>query len=433
MTPTTRILGITAAASLALLLGAGPLRADNTPAPAAKTSAPAPAAPTASANTTAPTAPAAKANTPAPAPPAAKESAPAPTAPAAKQSAPAPTAPAASANTPPPSGNKPAATGSDSSYTIKGGQERTDLKSLTVEGEDRVHVDIERPPLTLALDPSKVEGLVQGDARDVLDRVPPDLTTGYYASTSSERSPYTGRPWLRQFASGSVARFQPTVKGVERWKLTVADSRGQAVRVYEGVGDPPKEIVWDGRATGGASVTPGVTYSYVFEAKDKAGNKRNFVGEGFRVSAYRLDGPEGPTLVFSGRELSMPVGGAAGLYGGAGASRPTAAILLEAASWLNQSPNVTRPIRVTATGRSMEQANSLAKQVTVALAANTIGDPARIQAVPEVAADVPDGGTVRVALASASPTIGSPPARGTSAETKETKSGPKKESGKKKH
>jgi hypothetical protein len=38
-----------------------------------------------------------------------------------------------------------------------------------------------------------------------------------------------------------------------------------------------------------------------------------------------------------------------------------------------------------------------------------------------------------VALASASPTIGSPPARGTSAETKETKSGPKKESGKKKH
>ena len=391
MTPTTRFLGITTGVSLALLLGAGSVRADNTPAPAAK----APAA----------AAPAPKTSTP-------PAGAPAPTAPAPK-----PPAPAAS----------------DSSYTIKGGQERTDLKSLTVEGEDRVHVDIERPPLTLALDPSKVAGLVQGDARDVLDRVPPDLTTGYYASTSSERSPYTGRPWLRQFASGSVARFQPAVKGVERWKLTVADSRGQAVRVYEGVGDPPKEIVWDGRATGGASVTPGVTYSYVFEAKDKAGNKRNFVGEGFRVSAYRLDGPEGPTLVFSGRELSMPVGGAAGLYGGAGASRPTAAILLEAASWLNQSPNVTRPIRVTTTGRSMEQATSLAKQVTVALAANTIGDPARIQAVPEVAADVPDGGTVRVALASASPASGSPPARGTIAETKEAKPESKKDSKKKHH
>jgi hypothetical protein len=325
---------------------------------------------------------------------------------------------------------------SDSSYTIKGGQERTDLKSLTVEGEDRVHVDIERPPLTLALDPSQVSGLVTGDARDVLDRVPPDLTTGYYAATSADRSPFTGRPWLRQFSSGSVARFQPTVRGVERWKLTVADSRGQAVRVYEGVGDPPKEIVWDGRGTNGATVTPGVTYSYVFEAKDKAGNKRNFVGEGFRVSAYRLDGPEGPTLVFSGHELVMPVVGAAGMYGGAGAVRPTPAILLEAASWLNQTPNVTRPIRVTATGRTMEQASSLAKQVVVALAANTMGDPARIQAVPEVAADVPEGGTVRVALASGSPVYGSQPARGGSMDSKEgvgrSESGKKNESGKKK-
>lgn len=298
---------------------------------------------------------------------------------------------------------EPAPAKGDSSYTIKGGQDRTDLKSLTVEGEDRVHVEIERPPLAMNLDPSKVEGLVMGDARDVLDRVPPDLTTSFYASTSQDRSPYTGRPWLRLFSSGSVARFQPNVKGVERWKLTVADSRGQAVVLFEGKGDPPKEIVWDGRATNGASVTPGVTYSYVFEAKDKAGNKRNFVGEGFSVSAYRLDLPDGPLLVFNGRELVSPVGGAAGLYGGAGATRPTAPILLETASWLNQSPNVMRPVRVTATGRSMEQALSLAKQVTVALAANTLGDPARIQAIPEVVSDAPDGGTVRVALTAPSP------------------------------
>ena len=334
---------------------------------------------------------------------------------------------AAGARAAEPAANTPAApASSDSSYTIKGGQERTDLKSLTVEGEDRVHVDIERPPLTLALDASKVQGLVQGDAKDILDRVAPDLTTGYYAATAQDRSPYTARPWLRQFASGAVARFQPAVKGVERWKLTVADSRGQAVRVYQGEGDPPKEIVWDGRGTNGAGVSPGVTYSYVFEAKDKAGNKRNFVGDGFRVSAYRLDGPEGPTLVFSGRELVMPVTGAAGLYGGAGASRPTAAILLEAASWLNQSAGVTRGVRVTATGRTMEQANSLAKQVATALAANTIGDPARIQTIPEVTADVPDGGTVRVALASASPAAGSPPARGATAEKAAKESGKKK-------
>ena len=304
----------------------------------------------------------------------------------------------------------------DSSYTIKGGQDRTDLKSLTVEGEDRVHVEIERPPLVMDLDPSKVSGLVSGDARDVLNRVPPDLTTSFFASSAKDRSPYTGRPWLRQFSSGSVARFQPAVKGVENWKLTVADSRGQAVAQFGGKGDPPKEIVWDGRGTNGAPVTPGVTYSYVFEAKDKAGNKRNFVGEGFSVSAYRLEGPEGPMLVFNGRELAMPV---AGLYGGAGAVRPTAAILLETASWLNQSPHVMRPVRVTATGRSMEQAVSLAKQVTVALAANTLGDPARIQAVPEVVADAPDGGTVRVTLGPGSMNSGLSAPRGVNTDSKD--------------
>jgi len=59
------------------------------------------------------------------------------------------------------------------------------------------------------------------------------------------------------------------VKGTERWKLTVADSRGQTVALFEGKGDPPKEIVWDGRSVSGVPVTPGITYSYVFEAVDK--------------------------------------------------------------------------------------------------------------------------------------------------------------------
>ena len=58
---------------------------------------------------------------------------------------------------------------------------------------------------------------------------------------------------------------------------------------------PPEEITWDGRSSRGEPVTPGLTYSYVFEAFDRAGNKRNFVGEGFRLTAYRL-----ATLAFVG-------------------------------------------------------------------------------------------------------------------------------------
>src|SRR6185503_7103329 len=231
------------------------------------------------------------------------------------------------------SGNAPA----DSGYTIKGGQDRTDLRALTVEGEDRVHVTIDRPVLALDLNPETVTGLEFGSARDVLDRVSPDLTSAYLAMSADSRSPYPGRPWLGQFATGSVARFQPAVRGTERWKLTVADSRGQTVALFEGKGDPPKEIVWDGRNVSGAPVAPGITYSYVFEAVDKAGNKRNFVGEGFRISAYRIESPTGPVLVFSGQQLAADLNAAraygAGSTGTPAGSRVMAPLLLEAASW----------------------------------------------------------------------------------------------------
>jgi hypothetical protein len=290
-----------------------------------------------------------------------------------------------------------------------------------VEGEDRVHVSIERPALALDLNPETVVGLEFGSAREVLDRVQPDLTTAYLAISADARSPYPGRPWLRQFASGSVARFQPAVRGTERWKLTVVDSRGQTVALFQGKDDPPKEIVWDGRSVSGALVTPGITYSYVFEAVDKAGNKRNFVGEGFRVSAYRLESPTGPVLVFSGQQLAADLLAARSYGGGsvasAGATRLTAPLLLEAASWLNQSSRVSQPMRVLASARSYEQAQALAKQVGSAMADLTIGDPARVQSVAEVVPDAPEGGTVRIALGAGAPVTSNPAAAPPAKET----------------
>jgi hypothetical protein len=314
---------------------------------------------------------------------------------------------------------------SDSGMILKGGQEHTDFRTLTIEGEDRVHVEVERPALKLDLDPEKVAGLESGTARDVLNRTPPDLTSTYYALTADEPMPYLGRPWLDQFATGAVARFQPKMDKVDRWKLVVADSKGQTVREFQGKGDPPKEIVWDGRTQDGSLVTPGLTYSYYLEAYDRAGNKRNFVGEGFRVSAYRVDTPLGPVLVFSGSNLSDP-STSSRLYGPATASKATSPILLEAASWINQSTKMAQPIRVTVTARGRDQANLLAKQVGTALAELTLGDPARVQAVASVEQDAPDGGTIQIALGVTPPAGGSlspgTPAASKSAASKNKKS-----------
>jgi len=324
--------------------------------------------------------------------------------------------------------------------TLRGGQERTDFKTMTIEGEDRVHVDVERPVLQLDLDAAKVHGLESGTAADVLNRVSPDLTTKYLALSATQPTPYLGRPWLRQFATGPVAKFQPNVKGVERWKLVVADSKGELVRTFEGKGDPPKEITWDGRTQNGKLVTPGLTYSYYMEAFDKAGNKRNFVGEGFKVSAYRADTPAGPVLVFSGMSVIASQKSSYGM-GSALANRAVAPVILETVSWLNQSTRVQQPVTIAVSARSYEQANLIAKQVGMTMTDLALGDPSRIKAVAEVAPDAADGGVVRVSLAGADPTTGtavnlSSPSDGKSKDgkkesKKDSKKGSKKDQNKK--
>jgi len=165
-------------------------------------------------------------------------------------------APSKATTTAPPASSSAAP---DSGMTLRGGQDRTDFRTMTVEGEDRVHLEVERPQLTLDLDPEKVGGLESGTAGDVLNRVAPDLMTAYLESSSHGQSPYLAHPWLRLFATGSVARFQPNVKDVDRWKLMVADSKGQTVTTFQGKGDPPKEIAWDGRSQGGALCPPSST------------------------------------------------------------------------------------------------------------------------------------------------------------------------------
>jgi hypothetical protein len=284
----------------------------------------------------------------------------------------------------------------DSAMVLHGDREGTAFKSLTVEGEDRVHLEIGRPELSLDLDPLSAPGLELGGGRDVLARTSPDWSAPLLGASAHCPSPYVGRPWLEQFASGAVARFHPAVERAERWRLVIADSRGQSVAGFEGRGEPPAEIAWDGRSKSGASVVPGLTYSYVFEAHDRAGNKRSFVGEPFKVSAYRLEGSEGPILVFSGAELdASPAGLAASREIG---DEPSgAAILLEAASWLNQSAPSRQPIKVIAVARSFERSSALAERVASRLAALTLGDPMRIQSVAQVEPDAPESGMVRIA------------------------------------
>jgi hypothetical protein len=289
----------------------------------------------------------------------------------------------------------------DSTLTLRGGQEGTVFRSLTIEGEDRIHFEVARPELRLELDPEQAPGLEWGTARDVLDRTKPDGMIDVLAVSKTSASPYTAHPWLSHFASGAVARFHPAVEGAERWKLTIASAKGEPVASFEGRGNPPQEIAWDGRSTTGATVVPGVTYSYAFEATDRAGNRRRYVGEGFKVAAYRVSSGTSCQLVFTGSEIESPP---RGVVANRGAGEPIAPVLIEAASWINQLPGSTRPVNVVVTSRTADDASRTSRLVGSALTTLLLGDDARVRTTIVLQPDAPEGGAVAIECGSGAAT-----------------------------
>lgn len=275
----------------------------------------------------------------------------------------------------------------DSTMKLKGGEKGTVLKSLTIEGEDRVRIKIGRPELKIDLHPETAPGLEWECIWTVLDRGHFDLVTPLLGRSAFERSPYRPRPWLHQFRESGVARFRPALKGVERWALVVANSRGETVRVFDGKGSPPKEIVWDGRSTDGEPVAPGLTYSYVLEAYDKAGNKRNFVGEGFELPSYLIETDDQLAMMFDGGALSRD----------SGDKDPS--ILLEVATRINQFGDTTQPVHIQVTARSYDKAQAITSEIARALSPLLLGDPARILQKAEVHSEAPARATVLIAVA----------------------------------
>lgn len=281
----------------------------------------------------------------------------------------------------------------DSSMTLQGGSEGTVFKSLEVRGEDRIRITFERPELILNLDPADAPGLEWKSVHAVLDRDRLDFLAPLLGVSAGDRRQCFARPWLDHLSTNGVARFRPALEGVERWRLLVANSRGEQVAQYEGKGKPPKEIVWDGRSLDGKPVPPGLVYTYVLEAYDRAGNKKNFVGDGFEIPSYVIESSGNLTILFSGAELS------ASRMDRGGSEAPTPEILLEIADYLNRERSLDAPVRIEVSARSFEEAKNLAQQIVDGLKPVMLGDVLRLQPVTTIERDAPEHGTVEVVVA----------------------------------
>jgi hypothetical protein len=275
----------------------------------------------------------------------------------------------------------------DTSMGLAGGQEGTVFKSLTIEGENRVRISFERPELVIDLDPSQAPGLTWGSSMDVLNRTVPDLTTPLLKTSTALRSPYLIRPWLTAYRTGPVATFTSDLKSVHRWTLLVVDSRGREVVQFQGKKNPPRQIEWDGRKTDGTMAQPGLTYSHVLEAFDKAGNKRRFVGEGFQIEAYRRESDRGPEFLIAGdqwRNAATAAGAASSAY------------LLETASWINLETGAASPVLITATAATYAEARTLGDQVAAQLQPLLPGGETRVAVSAQAEPGTPPGGILQI-------------------------------------
>jgi len=165
------------------------------------------------------------------------------------------------------------------------------------------------------------------------------------------------------------------------------DSRGREVVQFEGRKNPPRRLEWDGRKQDGTLALPGLTYSYVLEAFDKAGNKRRFVGEGFQIEAYRRDHGNSQEFLISGSQWTDAERTA----------RPGAsAYLLETASWLNMRTGAGDPVTVTATAGSYAEAQALGDKVAAELRPLIPGDGTRVAVAAIVEPGTPPGGILNI-------------------------------------
>jgi hypothetical protein len=267
---------------------------------------------------------------------------------------------------------------SSATRTIKGGESGAVLESMTVEGEDRVRIEFERPSLRIDVDPQKAPGLEWGGMGSVLDPIHLGLIRPLITRSAFDRTDRIARPWLDTFREGAVARFHPRLEGVEQWTLAIADSRGLDVIAFSGKGKPPKVIEWDGIDANGDPVAPGLTYSYSVEATDEAGNTRNFVGDGFNVPPYTIGTGAAMALMFSVESLYED------------------GTLLEAASRINQLDDATVPIIVEVTASSFSRASAIADEVSDALRPMLLGDPTRLAVTTRVEQRESEQGSIAI-------------------------------------
>ncbi|MBI4062759.1 MAG: hypothetical protein HY401_00480 [Elusimicrobia bacterium] len=174
---------------------------------------------------------------------------------------------------------------------------------VVIKGEETKKVTSEKPPPDIPIDENEaLEKTLRAD--DTLFLTKPFLLTGWKNTfPSSLFNPRLVQPWrtsISQALQFNLAERLARVVKVSRskhmpilWTLTVVDQEGQVFQRFEGSGQPPSLLVWNGQNDRQEWVEAGQSYSTIFAFKDPIGVPYTDVGESLEILGFVHPGERG--------------------------------------------------------------------------------------------------------------------------------------------
>ena len=188
------------------------------------------------------------------------------------------------------------------------GEEGAVLDDLVVEAQNEVRQGVEKTGFDIELSAAMIDSFLSEVDEEALAVSPVSGLQPHLNNLEPLASDQTPHPWLPEIPSTPVATFYPKPepgRKIDRWSLTITDFRGAPFRTFEGGGNPPGELSWDGRGDEGAMIRTGYPYSYVFTQTDKGTNTYNHAGVSFRLPALDYRDGDDRVLEISGSELFL--------------------------------------------------------------------------------------------------------------------------------
>ncbi len=163
------------------------------------------------------------------------------------------------------------------------------MEEMEVTGQAEYTIDDAKKPITdVTLKPFEPIDSLISDREHALEKRLPSSVEKDLVNVIKLHNPFLRQPvYPVEVVNEVTLDVRKPRKKVDMWKIEIYNSGGKLVRTYEGKGNPPKQITWDGKNDNGKPVlTPGELYHYRITLARKSGAERKNLSEPFEVNGY---------------------------------------------------------------------------------------------------------------------------------------------------